>query len=244
MPHSLSERQKEVLEYLRTYITQNESSPRLDEIAGHFGIKPPTAHKILEGLQSKGFLYFSRDKVSGFFIRLIERAGSVETVMEIGLSGRIDQFGEVYDFPQELGHFSAVVVGSKAEDVFSLFTTADIPLANISSQDILIFDTSKKPQPGDVCLTYIGERLFLVRIASKTYDEDLHSLLLAQQYPIPANLDDPELKQKLNWTPLAYDEDTHEYFMQVAYEQSWALKPISPDLVLATALRLVRQLAF
>ncbi len=244
MPNSLSDRQKEILDFIRAYIRENECSPRLDTIAGHFDIKPPTVHKLLEALQSKGYLYFGRDKVSGFFIRLIERAGSAETVMEIALTGRIDQYGEVVDFPQELGHFAAVVVGSKPEDVFALFTTADIPQANISNQDMLIFDIGKKPQPGDICLTYIGERLFLIRIASKTFDEDIDALVMAQQYPVPAELEDPEVKRKLHWTPLAYDEETHDYFMQVAEEQNWALKPIPPDLILATALRLVRQLAF
>lgn len=244
MPHALSDRQKEVLGFIKNYIRENESSPRLDEISNHFGIKPPTTHKILEALQSKGYLYFSRDQVSGFFIRLIERAGSSERMVEIPITGRIDRYGEIYDFPKELGHFASVVVGSNPTDLFALFTTAEIPLANICSQDILIFDISKKPQSGDVCLMYFGERLFLIRIASKTYDENLHSLLLAQLYPIPSELEYPDFKQKLNWVPLAYSEETSDYFLTVACEQNWEIRPISPDLILATALRLVRQLAF
>jgi SOS-response transcriptional repressor LexA len=244
MPHSLSERQKEVLDFIKNYIRINECSPRLEEIAAHFEIKSPTVHKILESLQSKGFLYFSRDKVSGFYIRLIEGAGTEEKFIEIAITGRIDLHGEVYDFPRELGHFAAVLVGSNPEDVFALFTSANISQANISNQDILIFDIGKKPQPGDICLTYIGERLFLVRIASKTYDENLFSLVTAQPYPVPSELEDPQIRRKLNWTPLAYDEGTHDYFLQVAEDQKWVIQPISPDLVLATALRLVRQLAF
>jgi DNA-binding MarR family transcriptional regulator len=95
MPHSLSDRQKEILAFIRAYVVKNECSPRLDEIAAQFNIKPPTVHKILEALQSKGYLYFSRDSVSGFFIRLIERAGSAEMVTEVVLSGIIDQHGEL-----------------------------------------------------------------------------------------------------------------------------------------------------
>ncbi len=244
MPHALSDRQKEVLGFIKNYIRENESSPRLDEISNYFGIKPPTTHKILESLQSKGYLYFSRDRVSGFFIRLIERAGSSEQMVEIPITGRIDRYGEIYDFPKELGHFASVVVGANPTDLFALCTTDEIPLANICSQDLLIFDISKKPQSGDVCLMYFGERLFLIQIASKTYDENLHSLLLAQQYPIPSELENPDLKRRLNWIPLSYSEETKDFFMNIVNEQGLELKPISPDLILATALRLVRQLAF
>jgi hypothetical protein len=53
MPHSLTPRQHEYLEYLRSYIKENEASPRLDEIAKHFRVKPPTAHKTLEALHNK-----------------------------------------------------------------------------------------------------------------------------------------------------------------------------------------------
>ena len=59
MPHALTDRQREYLEFVRDYVERYESSPRLDEIADHFGVKAPTAHKMLKALQSKGFLYFA-----------------------------------------------------------------------------------------------------------------------------------------------------------------------------------------
>ncbi len=93
MPHALSDLQREYLEFIRQYIETNESSPRLDEIATHFGVKAPTAHKMLEALHNKGFLYFARDKFSGFFIRLIERAGSAETVIEVPMVGKVNKLG-------------------------------------------------------------------------------------------------------------------------------------------------------
>jgi SOS-response transcriptional repressor LexA len=243
MPHSLSDRQKEILAFIRAYVVKNECSPRLDEIAAQFNIKPPTVHKILEALQSKGYLYFSRDSVSGFFIRLIERAGSAEMVTEVVLSGKIDQHGEVCDFPQKHGHFSTVLIGSKPDDVFALFLTADIPQASMKSQDILIFDVSKKPQPGDICIASIGNRLFLVQVASKTYDEMTPSLVVAQQYPIPEKLGNPDIKQKLNWYPLAYDEESHDYFIKIAEQEHWSIEAISSDLIVGTALRMIRTLA-
>ncbi len=244
MPHSLTSRQKEYLKFIRDYIKENESSPRLEEIAEYFGVKAPTAHKILEALQSKGYLYFGRDPNSGFFIRLIERAGSSEVVMEVPISGRVGEYGELYDFPKNLGHFASVFVGALPESVFALAVTADIPQASILSGDLIIFDLNKKPQPGDICIGPIGERLFLIKIASKTLDREIRSFETAQWYPIPEDLTDPEIEQLLNWYPLAYDDQTRDALYKIAEEQGWPIAPLPPKLIVATALRLSRILAF
>jgi hypothetical protein len=67
---------------------------------------------------------------------------------------------------------------------------------------------------------------------------------MARQYPIPEKLLDKDLGQKLNWTPLVYDEDTEEYFLKIAQEENVPAGPIPPELVIATVLRLSRALAF
>ena len=244
MPYALTDRQKEYLEFIRNYIRENESSPRLEEIADHFGVKPPTAHKVLRTLETKGYLYFRRDSLTGFFIRLIERAGSPESVVEVPVVGKLDRYGEVLDFPEMVGHFASVLVGSQLDEIFALYCTVDIPEASLLENDIIIFDRGKKPQPGDICIGPIGNRLFLLRVHSKTFDRDTPNPLLAQDYPIPDDLSHPELDQDLNWYPLAHTDESHEYYLQVAEEERWPIKPLSPDLVLATALRLTRVLAF
>lgn len=244
MPHALSELQKEYLDFIREYIRENESSPRLDEIAGYFGVKAPTAHKMLSALQSKGYLYFGRDSQSGFFIRLIERAGLAEVVMEVPIAGKIGVLGEVVDFPKELGHFVSVFTGATEGEVFSLTVTEDLPQAHMVVGDLIIFDTRKKQQPGDICIAPIGQRLFLVQIASKTMDREIHSFETAIWYPLPNDLVDPDLDQMLNWYPLAYDETTHDQLSTVAEAQQWPIAPVPANLIVATALRLIRPLAF
>ena len=244
LPHSLTSTQREYLEFLRDFIRKNESSPRLEEIAEHFSVKAPTAHKILEALQSKGYLYFGRDPVSGFFIRLIERAGSAEVVMEVPIGGRVGEYGEVIDFPAEMGHFASVFIGANPDAIFALAVAKDIPQASILAGDLIIFDLNKKPQPGDICIGPIGEKLFLIRIDSKTYDGSTFSIDTAQSYPIPEELTKPELDQLLNWYPLAYEDNTEDWFTRVADSQGREIGPLSSDLIVATALRLSRGLAF
>ena len=244
MPHALSKKQKQYLEFIRNYIKDNECSPRLEEIAKNFGITSPTAHRMLEVLQSKGFLYFARDSISGFYIRLIERAGSTETVMEVPMTGRVNEIGELYDFPKKIGHFASVFSGAAPQSVFALSVSFDLPQANMIVGDLIIFDLDKKPQAGDICIGPIGERLFLIKIAGRTIDKRFHSIETAIWYPIPEDLTDPEMGQLFNWYPLAYEEDTHDRYISIAESQDFPIGPLHPDFIVATALRLSRILTF
>jgi SOS-response transcriptional repressor LexA len=242
MPHALSERQKEYLEFIREYIRENEMSPGLDEIARNFGVKPPTAHKILAALQAKGFIYSVRSSKAGYFTRLIERAGMPEVVMQIPVVGKVDHLGEVLDFPEVLGWFDDIFFGAKPETIFALILTEDIPEANMRARDGILFDPTKKAQPGDVCILPIGERLFLMKIDSKTIDRQMHSLEASIRFPMPPDLIDPNIDQLLYCHPLAYDESMDELFVAIAEEQNWPIAPMPSNFVLATALHLWRVL--
>ena len=247
MPHSLTPRQREYVEFLREYIRANEASPRLEEVAEHFAVKPPTAHKTLEALHNKGYIYFARDSVSGFFIRLLERAGTAEQVIEVIIAGKFNRYGELLDFPEKQGHFSSVIQGAKPEDVFALVASENIPESSIVAGDLLICDRGKRPQPGDIAVLPFGKsgkRFLLCRIHSLTSDRDLESLEVSNQYPIPEKLLDPLLGQRLNWSPLAYGKETEVFFMEQAEKENVPLRAIPPELILGTVLRLTRHLAF
>ena len=247
MPHALTPRQREYLEFIREYVKQNESSPRLEEIAECFNVSSPTAHKTLKALMRAGYLYFGRDSVSGYFIRLIERAGTTERVIEINTVGKVNRYGEVYDFPEKIGHFTTLLSGADPQEVFALAVWEDMPEASILTGDLLICDYGKKPQPNDIAIIPFGlkaRRFFLAQMYSTTYDKDTPQLVMANQYPRPEALVDQELGQKLNWTPLAYNKETEADLLKIAEEESVPMAAIPPELVLATVLRLSRALAF
>ena len=244
MPHSLTDRQRAYLDFISEFIRVNASSPRLDDIANHFKVKPPSAHKMLEVLQKKGFLLFGRDSNSGFYIRLVERAGTAEAVTEIFILGKVDKYAEVYDFPKSLGHFPTVVAGSNPQKLFCLVAFENIPDQNISLGDAFIFDYGRKPRPGDICIAALGKRLFLIRVVSKTFDKDILSDVMASDYPIPAELSNKEREQLLNWYPLAYRDEYEDFFMKVFEDQALFPRELPDDLIMATAIRLSRQLSF
>jgi SOS-response transcriptional repressor LexA len=247
MPHALTKRQREYLEFLRKYIRENESSPRLEETAEYFGVKSPTAHRTLEKLHNKGYIYFNRDSVSGFFIRLLERGGTAEIMIEIPIAGKVNRYGELRDYPKEHGHFASVLQGANHENVFALVASESIPEANILFGDLLICDLAKRPQPGDIAILPFGrsgKRFLLCRIHSLTSDKDLDNFEVSNPYPIPEKLLDTSPGQRFHWSPLAFGEGTEEYFNQEAEKEKMPLRAIPPDFVMATVLRLSRTLAF
>jgi SOS-response transcriptional repressor LexA len=245
MPHALTPRQREYLEYLREYIKENESSPRLEEVAEHFDVKPPTAHKTLEALNKKGYLYFGRDSVSGFFIRLLERVGTMEKMIEVLVTGEVNRYGEVVDFPKKLNSFPAVLPGVNHMDVFALFVKEDIPEASILRGDILFCDVGKHPQPLDIAFLAFGKRRFLLsRIHALTSDKNLDSIEASNQYPIPERLLDTSREQRFYWSPLALSDETEAYFSQELEKEQWPDRPIPREFVLGVVLRLMRTLAF
>ncbi|MCK5315369.1 MAG: hypothetical protein KAJ53_09615 [Anaerolineales bacterium] len=147
----------------------------------------------------------------------------------------------------KLGHFATLLVGAEPGEVFALAVMEDIPQASLLTQDLLICDYGKRPQPGDICIIPFGlkaRRWFLCQMYSLTFDKDTPQMVMANQYPIPENQLNKDLGQKLNWTPHAYNEDTEDYFLKIAQEEDVPAAPIPPELVAATVLRLTRVLAF
>jgi repressor LexA len=244
VPNALTERQKEVLLFVRNYISENESSPRLEEIADYLVVTAPTAHEHLRALQAKGYLYFDRTSSTGFYIRLIERAGTAETAIEIPVAGRFNRYGELTDFPSELGHFATLLSGVRPGSLFALQAAEDLPQASILANDIITFDLEKELQPGDICIAPVGDRLFLVLIGARTFDQRIDSWEMRQEYPIPQAQLPEDRMQRLFWEPLAYDDDSHDYFLKITGDAKWSCPTIPTDFVVGTALRLTRTLAF
>ena len=56
MGKDLTTLQSNYLEFIRGFIQENQSAPRLDEIAKSFGVSSPTVHKALKALQDKGHI--------------------------------------------------------------------------------------------------------------------------------------------------------------------------------------------
>lgn len=217
MSQDLTERQAEYLDFIRNYIQENRSAPRLDEIAGHFGVTSPTAHRALETLQEKGKLYFGRDTLTGFYIRLFANLEVVTSVCEIAVLGSVDQYGIVRDFPQKVGHFATLPIQSQPQDLFALHVAAPLPIFNLAPQDIIILDQGREPQIWDLCLAILkGE----------------HVLFQIQEIV--------EETGKFSWMTLDEDDEQNPLISR----SNPLPQLLQKEFILATAWRLTRQLAF
>jgi SOS-response transcriptional repressor LexA len=220
MPRKLTDRQQEYFDFIRDYIRENESAPRLDEIARHFSVASPTAHKALETLQDKGYLYFGRDSHTGFYIRLIEFEDISLGVTEIHFLGDVDRFGIVRNFPRKTVHSATPTLRSKPEDLFALHVAWELPAFNMLPHDVLIMDQGKHSQIGDICLTLIGKYHVLIQI-----------------------IDEDQQTGKLSWITLDEDDDNNPVVIAVQESRDSLLQWLPRDFILATALRLTRYLA-
>jgi SOS-response transcriptional repressor LexA len=219
MPKDLTNRQQEYLDFIRDYIRENESAPRLDEIARHFGVSSPTAHKALDTLQDKGYLYFGRDSYTGFYIRLIEFEDTSSGVTEIHFLGDVDPFGIVRNFPKKTVHSATPTLRSNPEDLFAFHVAGNLPAFNMLPHDVLIMDQGKTPEVGDICLTLIGKYHVLVQI-----------------------IDEDEKTGRLSWITLDEDDDNNPVVIAVQESQDSHPQLLPKDFIIATALRLTRYL--
>lgn len=238
MPHNLTDRQQEYLDFIREYIKRNECAPRLNQIAAHFHVTSPTATKALKVLQEKGALYFDRDKNTGFYIRTPERFTSEGSLREIMITGVLDRYGEVHQFPENHGHFPLMLPESTG-DVFALEAYQHIPSAGILARDRMIFTNGGEAKPGDICIYPWGDRWFLIRVYDLIFDEELPFFEMA--LPWEDSLD--EIEGRLFWWPLTAVEGNGEYFAEIVEEQQVSWFPISPDQIVGKAVQLVRRLA-
>jgi len=221
MPQDLTDRQQEYLDFIRDYIQENESAPRLDEIARHFSVSSPTAHKALDTLQEKGYLYFGRDSYTGFYIRLIDFVDVSLQVAEISVLGRVDQYGRVHNFPEKTNHFATLSLQSNPNDLFALHVLGILPEFNFFPHDVLIMDQGKAPQVGDICLTLINEYRVLIQIT----DED-------------------EQTGRLSWITLDEDNETNPVIADIQGSQESYPQSFPREFIIATALRLTRSFAY
>ena len=63
MPHALTPRQKEYLEFIREYVKENESSPRLEEIADYIDKYPAAQSPQIVGNKTIGITIRSNKNI-------------------------------------------------------------------------------------------------------------------------------------------------------------------------------------
>ena len=187
----LTQRQKEVLDFIKKYIKIHGYSPTLREIAKELGIKTPRGVKIhIKALQKKGYLTFTPYKARS--ISLL----SGEKIPLIGISAAgVPISTEEYEF--EGFTIDEKLIG-KGKHFIVKVTGESMLMRGIEDGDLVVIkENPESIKPGDVVLVKINGEITLKTLIQKT---DTSIILKPENpdYPVikATNLDQVEILGK------------------------------------------------
>jgi len=154
----LYRRQKQILDFLNNYITQNEHAPTLVEIAKELGVKSlATVHEHLQTLEKKGLIR----KSSGFArgIELIEtKIGNIVKGLELPLAGFIAAGSPIEPYTDPNATFAIPQnMVSPQKKAYVLQVKGDSMIEDgILDGDFVIIEEAKDARNGDIVVAMIG----------------------------------------------------------------------------------------
>ncbi len=160
----ITEKEKEVLNFIKNFIKEKGYSPTIREIALFFNIAPKNAHKYLKQLEKKGAIKRSKKISRG--ISLINKIPLITTVP----AGNPDQFiepvEEYYEIDPDLFPYQNIIM-------VKVFGDSMIN-AHIESGDIAIVALNTEVKDGDIVVASIFNELTLKRLILKNGKVILH----------------------------------------------------------------------
>jgi repressor LexA len=168
MKNELTERQKEVFEFLKDFLREKGFPPTLREIASHFGLKGPKApQKTLNILERKGYIR----KVPGGS-RAIEILSypqfSLTHILSVPIVGRV-QAGEPILAVENIEgyiHLDRSLVSSG--DVFLLRVQGDSMIdAHIQDGDFALVKPQPNAENGEIVVALIEDEATIKKIFKK-----------------------------------------------------------------------------
>lgn len=160
MSRGLTERQREVLEFLRDKINDG-FPPTFREIAEHFGIKSTNGvHSILVALEKKGYIRKLNNRSRGF--ALTELAGGMG--WRLPLVGRVAAGSPILAEENIEGHITIDDLHLKDDDMFALRVHGDsMQKIGIMDGDKVIVRRQETAEMGDIVVARIDDEATVKR---------------------------------------------------------------------------------
>jgi repressor LexA len=170
---TLTIRQKQILEYLRNFQTEQGYPPSFREVAGHFKINLGTVQDHLKALTRKGFLTREVNRSRG--LRLIPLSGALRTVPLYGAipAGDPRQIEEAAE-----GYVSLPETWARGAEVFLLRVRGESMSPYILAGDQVIVRRQNQLSQGDVGVLRIGDEITL-----KRYYREEEQVILKGDHP-------------------------------------------------------------
>ncbi|RMG59650.1 MAG: transcriptional repressor LexA [Deltaproteobacteria bacterium] len=160
MMERLTEKQREVLEFIRAYVLENNFPPTAREIAARFGIAEKNAFYYLQVLERKG--YIRRRRKSPRFLEFTAKARVAPVVLP--LVGRVQAGKPVTALENREGELvmDRTLVGG--EEVFLLRVKGDsMEGAHILEGDLVLVKPQKEAKSGDIVVARLGDEATVKR---------------------------------------------------------------------------------
>lgn len=150
----LTNKQKDILTYIKKFYAEKKYPPSIREIAANFSLSSPaTAHVHVNKLIEKGYL--KRGKGSNHLLELLvpnEFESKNENVVTVPLIGKVTAGNpiEAIEVPNEVISLPAYLLPKKKE-VFTLKVEGDSMInAGIYDKDIVIVERENNAKNGDI----------------------------------------------------------------------------------------------
>ena len=158
----ITKRQKEVLDFIKQYITKHTFPPTIREISEHFGISVKGAYDHIKALEKKNFIHCNSGRSRT--IEVLQKGSESEQVVNIPILGNVaagvplfaeENFEGTVKVPEHYArsgkHFALNVRGDSMKE------------AGILDGDIGIFQQRQTADNGDIVVAMIDEAVTLKR---------------------------------------------------------------------------------
>ncbi len=160
----LTQKQKQILEFITNFVKEKNYPPSIREIADHFQITPKGAYDHLKAIEKKGFIKTEKNRSRA--IELVKTNVDVDfDMIKIPLVGRVaagapilaeENIEEYLTFPRSM------IPANSERDIFALRVTGDSMIeAKINDGDIAIIKKTSTAENGDIVVALIDDEATL-----------------------------------------------------------------------------------
>ena len=156
MLEPLTKRQKEILNFLKNFLKNNEYPPSFEEIRDHLNLKAiSTIHEHLENLKRKGYIHKEMNQSRGILSICSVKEKNVITVPIIG---KLFSNREIQRTRKTV-YIDTIIKSTRSDQEFFALTIEDKGFLDesIIPKDIIIIHKTKKTKNGEVILVYTNK---------------------------------------------------------------------------------------
>jgi len=163
----LTERQREIFEFVQGFIREKGYPPSIREVGGHFHIYPRAVFDHLKALERKGYLKRQGAMSRGIEIRVFEedrlRKVSRSLIRDIPVLGRVAAGKPTLAVENVEGSIPLPAEWAKGKETFLLKVKGDSMSPYILPGDYVIVRSQPSAENGDVVVTLMGEEATVKR---------------------------------------------------------------------------------